>query len=86
MPRNAGRLDLFYEKLKNVHKKYFPDFRFLQLMLDFIGWVMKNEKRDPFFIEEDRCLELLEEYIKKTGIFFDGWSLYPDERKTWKED
>lgn len=78
--RDPARLDGFYDELKKIHKKSFPDRRFLQLMLDFIGWVMQNENRDPFFIEEDRCLELLKEYTNDDNMFFKGWSLYGDKK------
>lgn len=77
--RDPNRLDKFYDELKIIHKKNFRDRRFLQLMLDFIGWVMQNENRDPFFIEEDRCLELLKEYTSDDSMFFKGWPLYKNK-------
>ena len=77
--RDPNRLDGFYEELKNIHKEYFPDMRFLQLMLDYIGWIIRHENRDPFFIEEDGCLKLLKEYTNDDSVFFKGWSLYGDK-------
>ena len=79
--RNKERLDGFYDQLKEVHKKSFPDFRFCQLMLDFLGWVMKTKKEDPFFIEEDLCITWLKEYARSNSHFFQGWDLYPEEVK-----
>lgn len=34
-PRYADRLDGFYDVLRDVHKKHFPDWRFGQLMTNF---------------------------------------------------
>lgn len=79
--RNVNRLDNFYDELKEIHKKYFPDFRFCQLILNFLGWIMKEKKNDPFFIEEDQCIEWLKEYVGNTDPLFLGWDLYPEEMK-----
>ena len=80
--RKVERLDDFYSQLKEVHKKSFPDYRFCQLMLDFLGWVMKTKKIDPFFVEEAQCAELLKEYAGSNSPFFQGWDLYPEEMKS----
>ena len=60
--RNPARLDAFYETLKDFHKRYIPDWRFGQFMINFLGWVQGRHGIDPFFPEEDRMLELLREY------------------------
>ena len=59
--RNPERLDEFYEKIKELHKKYCPDWRFGQLMSNFADCV-----GDIFYWEEDAFLESFEEYLKKT--------------------
>lgn len=61
--RNPNRLDGFYEELKNIHKEYFPDWRFGQLCSNFFGWLVGTKGVDLFFPEESRMLEYLREYI-----------------------
>lgn len=56
--RNPERLDSFYEILKRIHKDYFPDWRFSQLMINFIRYY-----GDPFYLEEDKFLEKLGEFV-----------------------
>ena len=60
--RKVERLDKFYDELKEIHKKSFPDMRFGQLMMNFLGFVNSIKKRDPFFPEEDEMLKLFKEY------------------------
>lgn len=62
--RDIKRLDGFYNELKSIHKKYFPDLRFLQLFNNFYTWIFTHKKLDPFFIEEDKALQYFEEYIE----------------------
>lgn len=57
--RNPERLDDFYDKLRDIHKKYVPDWRTDQLMFNFI-----SETGDPFYWEEDEFIERLEKYLK----------------------
>lgn len=42
--REKGRIKPFCEKLAYVWEKYFPDWRFCQLMMNFIHWL----GGDPF--------------------------------------
>ena len=60
--RKVERLDKFYDELKEIHKKSFPDMRFGQLMMNFLGFVNSTKKRDPFFPEEKEMLTYLKEY------------------------
>ncbi len=60
--RNPDRLDEFYDKLKEIHKNYYPDFRWGQLCSNFFGWLASEKHVDLFFPEEDRMLKYLEEY------------------------
>ena len=58
--RDVKRLDSFYDKMKEIHKTNFPDWRFGQLIINFLRWYGK----DPFYLEEDRFIERLEEFVK----------------------
>ena len=58
--RDPKRLDGFYDEVKRIHKEYFPDWRFGQLMTNFFYWL----NADPFFPEEDKMLEQLKEYAR----------------------
>ncbi len=60
--RNPNRLDNFYFQLREIHKTKFPDWRFGQLMSNFLGWVYSEKKIDPFFPEEDKMLEYFKEF------------------------
>ena len=60
--RNPNRLDNFYFQLREIHKTKFPDWRFGQLMSNFLGWVYSEKKQDPFFPEEDKMLEYFKEF------------------------
>ena len=57
--RNPNRLYEFYDKLRAIHMTQFSDMRFCQLMYNL--WEF-NERKDPFFIEDDKALELLEKF------------------------
>lgn len=63
--RDANRLYKFYAKLTEVHVTHFPDWRFGQLMMNFLGYVQSTKRRDPFFPEEDEMLALLDEYVER---------------------
>jgi hypothetical protein len=45
--------------MKQIHKENFPDWRFGQFMMNFLAWY----GRDPFYIEEGRFIEKLNEYV-----------------------
>lgn len=62
--RDPNRLDEFYKTMCAIHKKTFPDWRFGQLMSNFLGWYMYEKKQDPFFPEEDTLLAAFKEYGK----------------------
>lgn len=63
--REPNRLDKFYDEMKKIHKKSFPDWRFLQLMSNFMGWIYSEYGKDPFFIEEDTMIKCLREFSKR---------------------
>ena len=59
--RNPDRLDAFYEHVRDIHKNYFPDWRFSQFISNFLCWYGK----DPFYLEEGDFLEKLKEFTKE---------------------
>ena len=61
--RDANRLDSFYDNLKNIHKNYIPDWRFGQFIMNFMSWYYTKYKRDCFYIEEDKMIKYIEEFI-----------------------
>lgn len=71
----AERLDNFYEELKEIHKKSFPDMRFGQFMLNVLGWISSTKKRDPFFQEEDEMLDLIKQYANSNSELYYGWDI-----------
>ena len=77
--RKVERLDKFYDELKEIHKKSFPDMRFGQLMMNFLGFVNSTKKRDPFFPEEDEMVELFKEYANSNSMWYQGWDLVNKE-------
>ncbi len=62
--RDPNRLDNLYEVFHKIHKEKFPDLRAFQLFENFIGWAYEKTKIDPFFIEDDKFIELIKEYGK----------------------
>ena len=60
--RSPERLEIFCQELKTIHQRSFCDWRFNQLVLNFLGWVQLNKNVDGFYYEEDKTLELLREY------------------------
>ena len=69
--RNVDRLDKFYDELKGIHKKSFPDWRFGQLCSNFFGWLVSEKGIDLFFPEEDKMIEYIKEYAKKNSMWRD---------------
>ena len=61
--RDPKRLDGFYDEVKRIHKEYFPDWRFGQLMANYLRWLYVG-CADLFFLEEDWILERLKEYAR----------------------
>ena len=59
--REVKRLDGFYNYLKTVHKHFFPDWRFGQLVSNIIRYY-----GDIFYLEEDEFLKVLSKFVKDT--------------------
>ena len=62
--RDAYRLYKFYEELREIHMKYFPDWRFGQMISNvLVDWRFKTGK-DIFYIEEDEMIQIFRDYVK----------------------
>lgn len=64
--RDANRLYDFYAELQRIHIQYFPDWRFGQFMTVFFG-ITDFGIADPFYWEEDECLEKLRKFAGETN-------------------
>ena len=60
--RDAERLDDFYDRMKKIHQEKLPDWRFGQLMGNFLGWLVQ-QKGDYFYVEDAQMLKYFEEYV-----------------------
>lgn len=65
--RNSNRLYDFYKELQAIHIRYFPDWRFGQLMSNFFSWLTSEKDVDIFFPEEDEMIEYIREYTESLG-------------------
>lgn len=59
--RDPNRLYTFYNEVMRIHMEQFRNWRFGQLMINFLGWLSQRGV-DPFFPEEDMMLELFKEF------------------------
>lgn len=63
--RNPDRLDNLYDIFHKIHKEYFPDWRFGQLMSNFFGWCTSTGRcGDIFFPEDDQWEQWIVEYVE----------------------
>ena len=60
--RDPKRLDDFYDRMKKIHQEKLPDWRFGQLMLNFLSMYMANNESALFYIEDKELIRKLEEY------------------------
>lgn len=58
-------VDKFYTELKEVHVFSFPNWRFGQLMYNFM-----SECGDPFYWEEEKFIEELKKYSNKCSPYW----------------
>jgi hypothetical protein len=63
--RDINRLDKFYDELKEIHKKYFPNWRVGQLIVNVLADWQAKTKRDIFFPEEDEMIQIFRDYVNK---------------------
>ena len=59
--RDINRIEGICNKISEIWKNYCPDWRFMQLMNNFMGWL----GHDGFYIEDDKFIERFNEYIKE---------------------
>ena len=64
--RDKNRIPEFTKELEIIWMQCYPDWRFGQLMMNFLNYVALEYKRDPFFPEESEMLKYLKEYAKKS--------------------
>lgn len=57
--RDINRIDNFMYEVGDLWKKNVPDWRFGQLMFNFI-----SQTGDPFYLEEEDFLKKLKEYLE----------------------
>lgn len=64
--RNTDRLDSLYETLHRIHKESFPDWRFGQLISNWMGWCIETKKcSDIFFPEDNKWETWIKEYAER---------------------
>lgn len=61
--RDKKRIKKFCNELANIWENNAPDWRFGQLICNVFG-EMADEKRDPFFPEEDEMIRFFKKYFK----------------------
>lgn len=66
--RDKNRIPEFTKEFEKVWVKYYPDWRFSELM-DFLNYIALEQKQDPFFPEEAEMLKYLKEYAKKSPYY-----------------
>ena len=70
--RKTERLDYVYNEICRLHKKYFPDWRFQQFILNYISWYVTKYGNDGFYIEDNKIVKFIKEFIKDSiGERFD---------------
>ena len=73
--RDKDRIRPICERLATAWER-FPDMRLGQLICNAYSGVM----RDPFFIEDDELIEMIEEFVKVTPYHPPTWAQnYRDE-------
>lgn len=65
--RDPTRIKPFMAKLAHLWMKHVPDWRFGQLMSNFLGFVVSETHRDIFFIEDDEMEQLMLKFFKQEG-------------------
>ena len=65
--RDKYRLFKFYEELREIHMKYFSDWRFSQMIVNILADWQAKTKRDIFYLEEDEMIQIFKDYVKENG-------------------
>ena len=66
--RDPNRLDTFYETLKEIHKTYFPDWRFGQFIVNFQSWYYDKYRTDVFYIVDEFVLNDIKDFAESLYI------------------
>ena len=67
--RDPARITKFFEELTSLWLEYCPDWRFGQLISNFI----LGEGRDSFYWEEDKFIKELREFMEKNCVVDPTW-------------
>ena len=73
--RDKNRLDGFYKRVCNIHKRYFPDWRFGQLVSNLTRWIWNETEVDIFNLEDDAIVLYFKDFAVKNGNNNDGMTL-----------
>lgn len=61
---NVDTLEDFYDELKEIHMKYFPDKRFGSFIVDVADWIQKTTSRGIGYIENVDLMRYINDYVK----------------------
>ena len=61
--RNPNRIKPFCNRLRKYWEEECPDWRFGQMICNFIGFCRSMNQQDIFFIEDDEMKELLDKFF-----------------------
>lgn len=61
--RDPNRINKFVSQLEQ-YWKLVPDWRFGQLIYNFLAFIQNQTDKDFFFIEDEELFKLMEEYFK----------------------
>lgn len=61
--RNKDRIEPFLNEIGKLWKEKVPDWRFAQLLVNFLPY-LQNKVGDIWFVEEDEFLEHFKNYFK----------------------
>lgn len=65
----------FYSELAEIHAKSFPDMRPGQFLLNALGSISVDQKRDPFFPEAEELIDRIRFYCNNASPFYQGWNV-----------
>lgn len=63
--RDPTRIKPLMQKLAHMWQQHVPDWRFGQLMSNFLGFVVAETNRDIFFIEDEEMENLILKFFKQ---------------------
>lgn len=63
--RDPARIKPFMRILAHMWQQHVPDWRFGQLMSNFLGFVVDETKRDIFFIEDEEMERMMLKFFAR---------------------